>query len=52
MKKEEIEKVKNLVGAENYKTGRFDEAIDLFDKLVLSEECAEFLTLSAYEIVD
>ncbi len=51
LKKEEIEKIKNLVGEERYQKGRFNEAIDLFDKLVLSEKCDEFLTLSAYELV-
>ncbi len=46
---EEVEKIKQLVGLQNFKNGKFDVAIDLFDNLVLAKEFEEFLTLSAYK---
>jgi malate synthase len=48
---EELEKIKAYVGAENYANGRFDEAVELFDKLIKEEEFAEFLTLPAYDFI-
>lgn len=50
-KMEEISKIKNLVGEERFKNGRFDLAISLFDSLVLSDEFTEFLTLPAYKYI-
>lgn len=49
LKKEEVEKIKNLVGETPFEKGKFDLAILLFDDLVLSKEYAEFLTLNAYK---
>jgi len=49
---EELQKIKQYVGAENYENGRFTEAIDLFDRLVMSEDYVEFLTWPAYELID
>ena len=48
LKKEELVKIKNLVGEDNFKNNKFQLAIQLFDALVLSKEYKEFLTLSAY----
>jgi malate synthase len=48
---EELEKIKAYVGAENYANGRFEEAVELFDKLIKEEEFAEFLTLPAYDFI-
>ena len=48
---EEIEKIKTLYGSQ-YAESKMNEAIELFDALVTSEEFAEFLTLSAYEKLD
>jgi malate synthase len=48
---EEIDKIKNLLGEERFKNGRFDLAISLFDSLVLSDEFTEFLTLPAYKYI-
>jgi malate synthase len=50
--KEELDKIKDYVGHENYEKGRFPEAISLFDKLVKSEEFIDFLTLPAYEEIE
>ena len=49
---EELQKIKQYVGAENYENGRFAEAVDLFDRLVGSEDYVEFLTLPAYQLID
>jgi len=49
LKKEELEKIKNLVGERNFIDGKFKLAIVLFDELVLSKDYKEFLTLSAYK---
>ncbi|WP_255518154.1 malate synthase A [Fulvivirga sp. M361] len=51
LKAEELEKIKEYIGAENYKNGQFGKAIALFDQLVLSENFEEFLTLNAYQII-
>jgi malate synthase len=49
LKKEELEKIKSLVGERNFLDGKFKVAIALFDQLVLSKDYKEFLTLSAYK---
>jgi malate synthase len=49
LKKEELEKIKNLVGERNFVDGKFNLAIELFDELVLSKKYKDFLTLSAYK---
>ena len=48
IKHQEIEKIKNYIGENEYNNGKFKEAIQLFDELVLTKEFEEFLTLSAY----
>ncbi|GAA0892397.1 malate synthase A [Fulvivirga kasyanovii] len=52
LKAEELEKIKAYVGEENYKNGRFDQAISIFDKLVKSDDFKEFLTIPAYQLID
>ncbi len=51
LKREELEKIKNLVGESHFTNGKFNLAIELFDELVLSKEYKEFLTLSAYKYI-
>lgn len=48
LKESEINKIKKMLGEESFTAGKFTLAITLFDRLVLSEEYQEFLTLSAY----
>ena len=48
-KNDEIHNIKKLIGEQKFKEGRFDEAIELFDSLVLSNNFVEFLTLPAYQ---
>ncbi|HRJ57973.1 MAG TPA: malate synthase A [Anaerolineales bacterium] len=49
---EELEKIQTLYGAEAYAASRMNEALQLFDDLVTSNDFAEFLTLSAYGKLD
>ncbi|GAB3307364.1 malate synthase A [Hymenobacter humi] len=45
----QLEKIKAQVGEEVYSTGHYLEAARLFDRLVMSKEFVEFLTIPAYE---
>ena len=47
--KEEVNKIRHLVGEGNLNNGEFEEAFQLFDNLVKSRDLEEFLTLRAYE---
>ncbi len=49
---EELEKIQTLYGSETYAASKMEDAIKLFDELVISDTFAEFLTLSAYEKLD
>jgi malate synthase len=49
LKAEELERIQSELGEEVYRNGRFEEAIKLFDRLILQDEFADFLTLSGYE---
>lgn len=46
---EEMDAIREEVGAERFDTGKFDLAGQLFYEMILSEDCPEFLTLPAYE---
>ena len=46
---EELNKIKEYVGEENFKTGKFEIAIQLFDALISEDTLEEFLTLNAYQ---
>jgi malate synthase len=48
---EEMERVKAEVGTQAYAEGRFPEAIDLFRKLSLAPDFADFLTIPAYKLI-
>ncbi|ULT57441.1 malate synthase A [Neobacillus drentensis] len=49
LKQEELEKIKLEVGAENFESGRFTEAVQLFDRLILNDKFIDFLTLPGYQ---
>ena len=51
LRAEEVQKIKELIGEENYTNGKFDLAIKIFDELVLSHKFTEFLTLEAYKYI-
>lgn len=48
---DEVNKIIIKFGEENIKNTKFKLAIELFDKLVLSEKFEEFLTLPAYQYI-
>jgi malate synthase len=48
---EEMERVKEEAGPENYAQGRFPEAITLFRDISLAPEFVEFLTIPAYRLI-
>jgi malate synthase len=50
--KEEMEKIRASVGDDAFGKGRYQEAWQLVDKLIGTDEFAEFLTLAAYERLD
>ncbi|TRX48568.1 malate synthase A [Fulvivirga sp. M361] len=52
VQKEELAKIKDMVGQERYEKGRFREAAAIFDHLVKTEEFVDFLTLKAYDAID
>ena len=48
---DECSMIRHALGAEQWTTGRYDEACRLFRELALSDEFAEFLTLTAYDLL-
>jgi malate synthase len=48
-KVEELKRIKQEIGIQSFENGRFDEAICLFDRLILNDEFVDFLTLPGYE---
>jgi len=50
--KEEMDKIRELVGAERFESGKYELAAQLFDKIVVQPQLEEFLTLPAYENLD
>lgn len=48
---DEIEKIITEIGEVNIRNSKFELAIELFDKLVLTEKFEEFLTLPAYKYI-
>jgi malate synthase len=51
LKEEELEKISLEIGGVSFENGRFKDAEKLFDKLILEDEFADFLTLQGYEIL-
>jgi malate synthase len=49
---EELEKIREAVGAEAFEQARAKEARALFEEVALSEEFVEFLTLPGYDYLD
>jgi len=48
---EELERVREEVGANRFTRGRFDDARKLFERVATSEPLEEFLTLPAYDVL-
>ncbi|MCB1128628.1 MAG: malate synthase A, partial [Verrucomicrobiae bacterium] len=49
---EELDKIKSLLGESQYNEGRFPEAVEILNDLVLRDEFVDFLTLPAYAHLD
>ena len=50
--KAEIEQIKHTFGKNKFEEGKYEQAIHLFEKIILKETLDEFLTLSAYDFLD
>ncbi|HVM36031.1 MAG TPA: malate synthase A [Actinomycetota bacterium] len=51
IEQEELEKIREEVGPDVYAESRADEAVALFEKVSMSDDFIEFLTLPAYDLV-
>ncbi len=49
---QELKKIRDTVGEDAYASGKFEQAKDLFHRLVAEENFIDFLTLIAYEELD
>ncbi|HVW83695.1 MAG TPA: malate synthase A [Bryobacteraceae bacterium] len=49
---EELAKMRDRVGAERFEKGKFKVAAELFERMMLSGEFNDFLTLPAYQYLD
>ncbi len=49
---EELPKVRDYLGNEAWKTGKYEEGAKLFERLTTENSYVEFLTLPAYELID
>ncbi len=49
--KEELKKIKNTIGDDQFTKGKFSEASDIFNNMSTSTEFEEFLTLPAYKLI-
>lgn len=48
---QELARVREILGEAQYGAGRYEEAAQMFEKLTLADDFAEFLTLPAYEAI-
>jgi malate synthase len=48
---EELGKVRTLLGEAAWNAGRYEEAAQLFERLTITDEYVEFLTLPGYELL-
>lgn len=51
LRNSEIEKIKKITGDKMFENGKFTQAIQLFDQLVMQQKWEDFLTLPAYECI-
>ena len=48
---EELKKVEQILGQQQYAAGKYEEAAEMFRRLTLDDDFAEFLTLPAYDYI-
>jgi malate synthase len=49
---EELDKVRQAIGHEEYAQSRFEDARGIFERVALDEDFVEFLTIPAYQLLD
>jgi malate synthase len=49
---QQLEKIRGLLGAKRYDSGKFDVASKLFEEMMTGEKFQDFLTLPAYDLLD
>ncbi|HKE23331.1 MAG TPA: malate synthase A [Bryobacteraceae bacterium] len=49
---EQLAHIRGTIGPAGYDSGRFPEAATLFEQMMFSDQCPEFLTLAAYDRID
>jgi malate synthase len=49
---EELDKIRQAIGHEEFAAGRFEDARGIFERVALEEDFVEFLTIPAYELLD
>jgi malate synthase len=49
---DEMSKLETRVGPERFRSGRYETAADLFQRLIITDEFVEFLTLPGYDLLD
>jgi malate synthase len=50
--REELDKIRAAIGAEQYAARKYQQASELFDRITTSDEFVEFLTLPGYEYLE
>ncbi len=48
---QELAKVRQILGEQQYAAGKYEEAARMFEKLTLDEDFVDFLTLPAYDYI-
>ena len=46
------DRVRDVIDEQNFEGGRFDDAREIFERVSLSDDFVEFLTLPAYDYID
>jgi malate synthase len=49
---EQLAHIRNTIGSSRYDSGKFPRAAELFEQMMFSDHCPEFLTLAAYQNID
>ncbi len=52
VEEEELEKIRNAVGARQFEGGNYENAARLLGEIIINDELEEFLTLKAYDQLD
>ena len=49
---EELDRIRQAIGHDEYANGRFDDARGVFERVALGDDFVEFLTIPAYQLLD